>query len=310
MTSRKPKPRTCRAVEANVGVRGKYRKRLLKLQDDFQGFVLMQLLEALDNSQMLAEDSILKPSTPEEKRKARELRRKLLKELAKGRPESLKDFIDGFISANLAGWLSKVTKAALNTVKNFVKSVTMSTSQAQRKALLSANFNGNLIKQTWTVPIVHGQYISPQAAQALPEMVRRNVSLISKICTDDVDRISQTLIKGLTEGQNYDKLREELRNTNGFNEARVNRVVIDQTNKINSQIQIENAKSLGITKAVWKHVPGQYTSRDTHIAMNGRTFELDKGLYDEDVGHFVLPGELPFCRCVSRMQFNPEQFND
>ena len=99
----------------------------------------------------------------------------------------------------------------------------------------------------------------------------------------------------------YNALRAELMSTNGFDGARAERVALDQINKINQQVQILNAQSIGCTQARWKHVPGQYTSRKTHMAMDGKTFNLNEGLYDESVQRNVIPGQLPYCRCVSRL---------
>ena len=75
---------------------------------------------------------------------------------------------------------------------------------------------------------------------------------------------------------------------------------IDQTCRITQSILRANDAELGVSKGVWIHVPGQYTSRETHRALHGKTFDLDVGLYDKDVGANVVPGELRFCRCIYR----------
>ena len=31
--------------------------------------------------------------------------------------------------------------------------------------------------------------------------------------------------------------------------------------------------------------------------MNGKKFDLEKGMYDPDVEDYIQPGELPYCRC-------------
>ena len=47
-----------------------------------------------------------------------------------------------------------------------------------------------------------------------------------------------------------------------------------------------------------------YSSRQTHKAMDGKRFNLDEGLYDPAVGRKVMTGELPFCRCVFRLDID------
>jgi hypothetical protein len=34
--------------------------------------------------------------------------------------------------------------------------------------------------------------------------------------------------------------------------------------------------------------------------MDGKKYDVEKGMYDPAVGKFVFPGELPNCRCLSR----------
>jgi uncharacterized protein with gpF-like domain len=34
--------------------------------------------------------------------------------------------------------------------------------------------------------------------------------------------------------------------------------------------------------------------------MNGKIYEVDKGMYDPDVKAFIFPGQLINCRCQSR----------
>lgn len=92
-----------------------------------------------------------------------------------------------------------------------------------------------------------------------------------------------------------------LKASRGFTEARAKRVALDQSIKVSQGIQRGNAEALGITHAVWVHVPGRYSSRQTHIEMDGQRFDLSQGLYDRDVGACTTPGMLPFCRCVFRL---------
>ena len=75
----------------------------------------------------------------------------------------------------------------------------------------------------------------------------------------------------------------------------------DQMNKITQQLAIAEAKAYGATRGEWIHVPGEFSSRETHIHMNGQPFDLNVGLYDEQVKMNVLPADLPYCAC----QFSP-----
>lgn len=77
-------------------------------------------------------------------------------------------------------------------------------------------------------------------------------------------------------------------------------VVLQITLMTNQAIQRLNMIDLGFEQATWIHVPGEFTSRETHIKFNSEVFDLNVGLYDEDVHRNVFPGELWWCRCVMR----------
>lgn len=86
-------------------------------------------------------------------------------------------------------------------------------------------------------------------------------------------------------------------------ERRAELIAKDQVQKATQEFAMENAKAYGATKAEWIHIPGEKSSRITHIHMDGEVFEIDKGLYDEDVGRFVKPGELIYCMCSCSFLF-------
>ena len=86
-------------------------------------------------------------------------------------------------------------------------------------------------------------------------------------------------------------------------ERRADLIAKDQVQKVTQQMAMSNAKAYGATKGEWIHIPGEKTSRITHMEMDSKVFDIDKGLYDSDVGRFVLPGELPFCMCSCAFLF-------
>lgn len=301
------KVKTCRAIEANAGVRKTYLKALQRMHKDFQYFVLDQLMIGLNSANMLALDSLTSPSDRE---KIRELRHKVLANSYVGKPEQLHSAVDRLIQNNLTKWLALLKIASTKQVAKFVTSMIVSTSNAQRKSLLSAHFNKGFLKERWSVPIVKRQYVAPETFNLVQSAIQENVDLITKISANDVNRISDVLIKGLSEGKTETALKQELAQTEGFDNKRIEYVVRDQSNKLNQAVQTANAKSLGVKEAIWIHVPGKYTSRKTHIAMNNKRFDIDKGLYDDDVGDYVKPAQLPYCNCIMRLIFNPEQVND
>lgn len=299
------KRRVCRAVEANVGERKKYAKNILKIYNDFGIYVLNEVFSFLEaDNALAAQDAV---TDPKQKALLLALKNKTLKPDQK---QQLTGYIYQILTRNGKKWSDILRANSIKEVEKFVRKAIISTTNAQKSALRAAGVNINLLKERWTVPVVKSQYIAPEAAKLMPDMIKQNVDLITKIGQSDVERIGEVIIKGLDEGLDYDAIRDELKATAGFDKARANRVALDQINKINQQVQTANAASIGVTKAIWKHVPGQYTSRHSHIKMDGKTFDPTEGLFDPEVGRNVTPGELPFCRCVARFVIPTEMADE
>ena len=145
------------------------------------------------------------------------------------------------------------------------------------------------------------------------QLVKTNVQLIKSIPQQYLRGIEQTIKKATVKGGDLEAITKEAtkayrekfikqlsKSVDEIDKQALNRASLiarDQNNKITQQLMATNAQALGATKGVWLHVPGKYSARVTHIAMNGKVFDLDKGLHDTSVGREVKPGELPYCNC-------------
>lgn len=170
----------------------------------------------------------------------------------------------------------------------------------QKRAMTRAGISNAWLKQKWTVPVLKGQYIAPEAAKKIPEFVDWSTGLITKLCEASAHKVQNAIADGIDKGHSLKRLTQSIGRLENMDPDRAARVALDQSCKLNQFIQVENAKSLGVTEGIWVHVPGKYTSRDSHINMNGKRFKLDEGMYDPDVGFHVQPAELPYCRCCFR----------
>ena len=167
----------------------------------------------------------------------------------------------------------------------------------QKRALKKAGISTAWLKQKWTVQIVRGQYVAPSVAAKIPEQVEANAALITKLCNASAQKVQNAIAEGISKGYNLSRLTEKINSLENMDEARAARVALDQSCKLNQFIQVENSKALGVKEGIWVHVPGQYESRASHMKMNGKKFDLEKGMYDPDVEDYIQPGELPYCRC-------------
>lgn len=167
----------------------------------------------------------------------------------------------------------------------------------QKRALKKAGISTAWLKKKWTVQIVRGQYVAPSVAKKLPKQVEANAALITKLCERSAQKVQNAIAEGISKGYNLSRLTEKINSLENMDEARAARVALDQSCKLNQFIQVENSKALGVKEGIWVHVPGQYESRASHMKMNGKKFDLEKGMYDPDVEDYIQPGELPYCRC-------------
>ena len=209
----------------------------------------------------------------------------------------------------MALWSELLATASVNRVTKYINQMAFMTSEAQRRTFLSAKVTTGLVNKAFTVPTIKKRFISENALNALPDLIRDNVNLITKLNIEDVNRISETIYNGLMNGENFNQLRDVLKATQGFTDKRASTVAQDQTNKITQLIQIENAKAVGVKKAVWVHIAGKYTSRASHIKMNGQEFDISKGCYDEFEKKYIFPAQLINCRCEMQMIFDDEVLN-
>ena len=300
--------RVSRGIGANVGIIRAYTKAIKAISTDFRAFVVNEILNFLENKHALTADS-LRPLSSEERKKNKVLKQKLLNEFAKRNPDLLKSDLDKFISQNMALWSELLATASVNRVTKYINQMAFMTSEAQRRAFLSAKVTKGLVNKAFTVPTIKKRYISENALKALPDLIRDNVNLITKLNVEDVNRISETIYNGLMNGENFNQLRDVLKATQGFTDRRADTVAQDQTNKITQLIQIENAKAIGVKKAVWIHVAGKYTSRLSHIEMNGKEFDITKGCWDDFEKKYIFPAQLINCRCEMQMIFDDEVLN-
>ena len=215
------------------------------------------------------------------------------------------DAVSGYLAdrfaERMARWMIKAGEEAEKVSRWFCAQMYRTTTSAQKKALEAAGMSEKAIDIRWKVPLLKRQYISPTAAKRLAKDIADNTGLITKMASQDLARLQAMMSESAGRNVNFDDIEKLLESSQGFDTERAKRVALDQTNKLNQQIQRDNAEDLGITKCIWVHMPGQYTSRQTHKKFDGQVFDTKTGLYDSDVGRNVLPGELPYCRCVARM---------
>lgn len=292
--------KTARTVEPNKGVQAKFKKKVLTYLKQFRQRVLNEVLLYLDDEGALARDASLtfRPDDPYDRARLRRIKEKI-NQLVLRDPERFKRNVDDFIARNMMKWLRTADKETQQISQWYVKNLAHDVGVAQRASLKSAGIPQSVLDYEMRESRKHF-FITPNCMEKLPDMVKDTTSLITNIATSELSNIRSAFMDAYEGKNTYSNIIETLQKTQGFTQKRAERVALDQTLKISQQIQQENCKSVGITEGIWIHVPGRYTSRKSHMAMNGKRFKLSEGLYDSEVDQKVLPGTLFYCRCVFR----------
>lgn len=137
--------------------------------------------------------------------------------------------------------------------------------------------------------------------ELIKQIVAENVGMIKSIPQQYLRDVQKVTASSFSRGQDMAALTKHLDTVltrlgdNTKNRAAL--IARDQTNKATQQLAVAGAKSVGATKGRWIHIPGKYSSRRTHIAMNNKVFDLSEGLYDSEAHRNVKPGELIYCNC-------------
>ena len=120
-----------------------------------------------------------------------------------------------------------------------------------------------------------------------------NVGLIRSIGQQYLSRVEDSVWRSVNAGYNMAQLSKELRKDFGVSERRAAFIARDQTNKAKAAIEKARRQELGITEAIWMHSHAGKEPRPSHVAANGKRFDVSKGMYLD--GKWVQPGEEINC---------------
>ncbi|SSF74033.1 phage head morphogenesis protein [Klebsiella quasipneumoniae] len=138
--------------------------------------------------------------------------------------------------------------------------------------------------------------MTSQMNNALQATIAENVGLIRSIPEKYFTEVEGLVMRSVARGRDLSYLTDELQKRYGITRRRAAFIARDQNNKATSVVQSARQQALGITQGIWKHSHAGKKPRQSHVAANGKTFDISKGmLIDEE---YIMPGELPNCRCT------------
>jgi SPP1 gp7 family putative phage head morphogenesis protein len=126
---------------------------------------------------------------------------------------------------------------------------------------------------------------------------KANVGLIGGTTPKQRSELTSLFRAAQATGQRHETLIESVQRITGAGEKRARLIARDQTVKHNAAVRQETARSLGVTRYVWRS-SGDEAVRLFHKKLNGETFSYADPPVTDAYGHRNNPGEDYNCRCV------------
>jgi uncharacterized protein with gpF-like domain len=184
-------------------------------------------------------------------------------------------------------WVKRFDRASVDIAEMFAKRSQSNLDIAFRKRLKEAGF---------TVRFQPTERMVSTYRAVLAEQV----GLIKSIPQQYLKDVEGAVWRSTMQGGNLHDLSTELREKYGVSYRRAALISNDQLAKAKAVFENARRQELGITTAIWKHSHAGKKPRPSHVAMNGKEFEIAKGMWDSNEQEWVQPGQLVSCRCSSR----------
>lgn len=184
-------------------------------------------------------------------------------------------------------WQKKFNDAAKELAAYFAQDVSLRTDAALKAILKRA---GITVKFTMT----------PAQRDVFRATVQANVGLIKSIPQQYLKSVEGSVMRSVQTGRDLSQLSKDLQKQYGVTKRRAAFIARDQNNKATSALQRARQTELGITEAIWVHSHAGKEPRPSHVKMDGKKYDVSKGMWDKDEKEYVFPGQLINCRCVSK----------
>lgn len=184
-------------------------------------------------------------------------------------------------------WQKAFNRASPKLARYFSTSVSKRTDAALKSILKEGGFSVEF-------------RMTPAMQDVLQATIGQQVGLIKSIPQKYLTEVEGMVMQSVQTGRDLEILTKQLQKTYGVTRRRAALISRDQNNKATSAMTHARQTELGIGKAIWMHSHAGKEPRPTHVKMNGTAYNVSEGLYDEDEGRNVFPGELINCRCTAR----------
>jgi len=256
------KSKPIRSVPANRGIEARYRKELDRLIDDMHKSYVYWLKA--------------------EFRKVPPRMLTLVDQAQDASPvKSIKRILDGLAKR----WIARFEEYAPKIAEAYLKSMFKSSDSSFRQALRDAGFIVNF-------------KMTPTVRDAFNASLEANITLISSIPEQYYKDVEGAVMRSYAAGRDLETMTKDIQAVYPITARRAAFIARDQSNKANAVVNRARQLELGITEAVWQHSHAGKDPRPTHVAANGKRYEIAKGCLID--GEYIQPGEEINCRCTSR----------
>lgn len=140
--------------------------------------------------------------------------------------------------------------------------------------------------------------MTPAVNDAFRATLFENVNLIKSIPQQYLTQVQGSVMRSVQTGRDLGVLRKEIEARYELTRKRATLIAKDQNNKATAVITRARQSELGITQALWMHSSAGKHPRASHVAANGKPYDVAKGMFLDGV--WTFPGHEINCRCVSR----------
>lgn len=131
--------------------------------------------------------------------------------------------------------------------------------------------------------------------------VAENVSLIKSIPEQYLTQVQSIVMAGVQTGRDMHVIAQGLQDQLGVTKRRAATIARDQSNKATAATERVRREELELHEAVWLHSGGGKHPRPTHVKMDGKIYDVRKGMWDPAVKRYIWPGTEISCRCRDRV---------
>ena len=142
--------------------------------------------------------------------------------------------------------------------------------------------------------------MTPAMRDVFRATVQQNVALIRTIPQEYLAGVQGAVMRSVQTGRDLGSLAKYIDGLHQVTRKRAAFIARDQNNKASSALTRARQLDLGLKEAMWLHSHAGKVPRPSHVKMDGKKFDLAKGMWDKDEQAWVQAGELINCRCVAR----------